>query len=55
MGIGFGEMVVIALVAIFVVGPDRLPAAARSAGRFVRQLRQLRQEFTTALNEEEKK
>lgn len=55
MGIGFGEMIVIALVAIFVVGPDRLPGAARSAGRLVRQLRQLRQDFTTALNEEEKK
>jgi sec-independent protein translocase protein TatB len=32
-------MFVIALVAIFVFGPDRLPDVARQAGRMARQLR----------------
>ncbi|HWJ82100.1 MAG TPA: sec-independent translocase [Nocardioides sp.] len=37
--IGLSELVVIAFVAILVFGPDKLPELARSAGRFVRQLR----------------
>jgi sec-independent protein translocase protein TatB len=39
-GIGFGELVVIAFLAVLVFGPDRLPDLAKQAGRFVRQLRQ---------------
>lgn len=38
-GIGFGELVVIAVLAVLVFGPDRLPELAQQAGRFVRQLR----------------
>lgn len=38
-GIGFGEFVVIAVLAVLVFGPDRLPDVARQAGRMVRQLR----------------
>ena len=39
--IGLPEFMVLAIVAIFVFGPDRLPDMARQAGRFVRQLRQM--------------
>ena len=38
-GIGFGELVVIAFLAILVFGPDRLPELAQQAGKFVRELR----------------
>lgn len=38
-GIGFGELVVIAFLAVLVFGPDRLPELAQQAGRFLRQLR----------------
>jgi len=38
-GIGFGELVVIAFLAVLVFGPDKLPDLARQAGRVVRQLR----------------
>ncbi|HWJ10187.1 MAG TPA: sec-independent translocase [Nocardioides sp.] len=38
-GIGFGELVVIAFLAVLVFGPDRLPELAQQAGRFARQLR----------------
>ena len=37
--IGLGEMAVIALVAVLVFGPERLPEFARQAGRMLRQLR----------------
>ena len=38
-GIGLPELMVIMVVAIVVVGPDRLPAFARQAGRLVRHVR----------------
>jgi sec-independent protein translocase protein TatB len=37
--IGFSELVVIALVALVVLGPERLPRAARLAGLWVRRAR----------------
>jgi sec-independent protein translocase protein TatB len=39
-GIGLPELAVIAIVAIFVFGPDRLPDLARQAGQFVRRAKQ---------------
>jgi sec-independent protein translocase protein TatB len=41
LGIGLPEFFVIAVVAMLVFGPDRLPEFARQAGRMVRQLRML--------------
>jgi sec-independent protein translocase protein TatB len=38
-GIGFGELVVIAFLAVLVFGPDKLPDLAKQAGQFVRKLR----------------
>jgi sec-independent protein translocase protein TatB len=51
-GVGLPELVVIAIVAVVVFGPDRLPEFARQAGRFVRQLRTLAQTAQTQLREE---
>jgi len=39
--IGFGEMIVILLIALFLFGPDRLPKAAADAARMLRQLREM--------------
>ncbi len=36
---GFGELLVIAFVAVLVFGPDRLPELARQAGGMVRKAR----------------
>ncbi|KAA1425752.1 sec-independent translocase [Nocardioides antri] len=38
-GIGFGELVVIAFLAVLVFGPDRLPDLAKQAGQMARKLR----------------
>ena len=40
-GIGPLELGVIAIVAVLVFGPDRLPEFARTAGRLLRQVRQM--------------
>jgi len=37
--IGFSELVLIGIVALFVIGPDRLPKVARTAGRWVGKMR----------------
>lgn len=38
--IGLGEILVLGLLALLVFGPDRLPGAAASAGRFVAKARE---------------
>jgi sec-independent protein translocase protein TatB len=38
-GVGLPEMTVIALVAVIVFGPERLPEFARQAGRFLHRLK----------------
>ena len=51
-GIGLPELMVIAIVAVVVFGPERLPEFARQAGRFVRQMRNLAQSAQNQLREE---
>lgn len=36
---GFGELLIVALVALLVLGPERLPRAMRSAGILLRRAR----------------
>ena len=38
--IGLGEILVLGLLALLVFGPDRLPGAASSAGKFVAKARE---------------
>ncbi|MEO7014175.1 MAG: Sec-independent protein translocase protein TatB [Dokdonella sp.] len=37
--LSFGELAMIAVVALLVLGPERLPGAARTAGALMRRLR----------------
>lgn len=39
--VGFGELVVIGLVALIVVGPERLPTVARTAGLWIGKARHM--------------
>ena len=43
--IGSGELFVVLLLALIVLGPDRLPEAARKIGGFVRQIREMSSGF----------
>jgi len=55
-GIGWMEMLVIGLVALIVVGPERLPQAARTigkiAGYLTQQLRNIKQEIRQPVESE---
>jgi Tat protein translocase TatB subunit len=54
-GIGFGELLVILLVAFVIVGPEGLPKAARGLGRMARAakraVRELSDEFDPGKDE----
>lgn len=52
LGLTFDKLVVIALIAAFVLGPQRLPAAAAALGRVVRNLRKLADDTTGRIREE---
>ena len=51
-GVGLPEFAVIAVIAIFVFGPDKLPDLARQAGRMARQVRQMAHNARDELREE---
>lgn len=48
-GMGMGEIVLIAVVALLFVGPDRLPEAARAIGKGIRDLRQQTKDLTSTI------
>ncbi len=50
--IGFSELVVIGLIALIVLGPKRLPEVARTAGRWMGQLRRFISEVKQDLDRE---
>lgn len=56
--IGGGELMVIALIALIVLGPQRLPGAARQVGKTMGDLRRLssgfQQELKTALDDSDR-
>jgi sec-independent protein translocase protein TatB len=51
-GLGMGEILLIAVVALLAVGPDRLPQAARSIGRGIRDLRKQTTDLQQALEQD---
>jgi sec-independent protein translocase protein TatB len=50
-GLGFSEVLVLAVIALLVVGPKDLPLMLRKLGRWLAQLRGMAQEFRTGFDE----
>lgn len=50
-GIGASELLIIAIVALLVVGPKDLPRLLRSIGQFTRKIQAMAREFQEHLNE----
>lgn len=51
-GVGFTEMLLLAVIALIVVGPHKLPKIARTAGRLTRQARNAWQSLQSELQAE---
>ena len=51
-GIGLFELVMIAVVALLVLGPERLPWAMREVAKWIRQLRSLSSELQSQFSDE---
>lgn len=51
-GIGTGELLVIMLIALLVLGPERLPQFIRQGAKMLRDLRSVTDQFTQELNRE---
>jgi sec-independent protein translocase protein TatB len=51
LNLGTGEVLVILVVALVVLGPDKLPGAARQAGRWIGELRRLSSGFQAELRD----
>jgi sec-independent protein translocase protein TatB len=51
LNLGTGEVLVILVVALVVLGPDKLPGAARQVGRWLGELRRLSSGFQAELRD----
>jgi sec-independent protein translocase protein TatB len=51
-GIGVFELFLIAVIALVVMGPERLPGAMRTIAGYMRQIRNISSEFTSQFSEE---
>ena len=51
-GIGFGEVLLILIVALIIWGPRRLPEIARTLGKTMRALRKATYDLTSAVTKE---
>ncbi len=51
-GIGIFELMMIAVIALLVLGPERLPSAMREIAKFIRQLRDISSEFQSQFSDE---
>ena len=49
-GLGWGELIVVGIVALIVVGPKDLPMMFRQLGKFTAQARQMAQQFSRAMD-----
>ena len=48
-GIGFSEMILLAVIALVVIGPKQLPEVARAIAKFLNELKRASSEATGAL------
>jgi sec-independent protein translocase protein TatB len=53
-GMGMGELLLILVVALLVVGPDKLPQAAKAIGKGIRDFRKTTQDLQDTIEKDEK-
>jgi Tat protein translocase TatB subunit len=50
--VGWGEIALLVIVALFVFGPEKLPQVAQEAGRMIRSLRKMARDFSEDVKQE---
>lgn len=50
-GIGIIEIFIVLMVALFVIGPDKIPEAAAFVGRFIRSIKQYINELKRSIHD----
>jgi Tat protein translocase TatB subunit len=51
-GIGIGELILIIIVALIVIGPAKIPGMARTLGRTINSLKKASGDLTSQINKE---
>jgi sec-independent protein translocase protein TatB len=52
LGLGFWEIVIIGLIALVVIGPERLPEFAKSIAKFLNEMKRTASDLKTAFDDE---
>ena len=52
LGVGPGELVLILVIAVIVLGPDKIPETMRTIGKAMREIRSITEGFQKELNKE---
>ena len=50
--IGFLEMIVIGIISLLVLGPERLPGAARAAGKWIGKAKRMVSQFSSEIDKQ---
>ena len=51
IGIGFSELMLLAVLVIIVVGPEELPSLLRTIGRYIGQVKRIAGDFRAQVDE----
>jgi sec-independent protein translocase protein TatB len=51
-GLGFGEILIIAVIALLLLGPERLPDAAKTLGKGLREIRRATEDLKDQVEQE---
>lgn len=52
-GIGFGELVVLSIILLVLIGPKQLPEVMKSVAKFLRQLTHAQRDLHRTINQDE--
>lgn len=51
-GVGMGEILLIIIIALIVMGPDKIPGTARTVGKTIRAIKKASSDLTSQVNKE---